>query len=208
MLGESSLAAWQDQGIGKGEKKVDTITYLADLGQNIGRVFMSIRAFDIVDILLMTTLVFMVIKFMKETRAEQLLKGIGILVLLYFVANTFQLKAMSFLMENFFQAGLVAVAVVFQPEFRRILEKVGGNKVVSSIANNFQLELNDPVVSDNKNEAINGIVEACEYLASEKRNSLVIIERDTALDDVAEGAVLRIYCECSIPTCLHSIWVM
>ncbi len=169
---------------------MDTITYLVDLGQNIGRVFMSIRAFDIVDILLMTTLVFMVIKFMKETRAEQLLKGIGILVLLYFVANTFQLKAMSFLMENFFQAGLVAVVVVFQPEFRRILEKVGGNKVVSSIANNFQLELNDPVVSDNKNEAINGIVEACEYLASEKRNSLVIIERDTALDDVAEGAVL------------------
>lgn len=151
---------------------------------------MSMTVFDIVDILLMTAIVFLVIKFMKETRAEQLLKGIGILVLVYFAANAFQLKAMSFLMENFFQAGLVAIVVVFQPEFRRILEKVGGNKVVSSITNNFQLDLNDPVATVTKNSAIDGIVEACEYLASEKKDALVIIEREMSLDDIAEGAVV------------------
>ena len=167
---------------------MEILTYLADIGQNIGRVIMSITVFDVIDIILMTAIVFMVITFMRETRAEQLLKGIGILVLLFFAAQIFQLKAMSFLMENFFQVGIVAIVIVFQPEVRRILEKVGGNKVVSSLTIPFE---QGDVGSDKVREAaIESIAEACDHLHKSCTGALIVIERQTKLGEIVEKATV------------------
>ena len=88
------------------------------------RVFMSITIPDVIDIILLTLLLIAVIRFMSETRATQLLKGIGLIALLYLLVWLGQLKVMTYLFQNFFlQWGLVAIVVVFQPEIRRLLEK-------------------------------------------------------------------------------------
>ena len=84
---------------------------------------------DILDIILLTILIYLVIKLMRDTRAEQLLKGVIVVVVIFVVVEICELKAMSFLIENFLQVGIIAIIVVFQPELRRILERVGRSKV-------------------------------------------------------------------------------
>ena len=162
------------------------MTYISDIFQNLVRVVLSITFFDIIDILLLTYLVYMVIKLMKETRAEQLMKGILILVLMFMVVQVCQLKVMSFIFENFFQVGIIAIVVVFQPELRRILERVGRAKVP-----NISLGADSDVQSSRaRDEAIAGIAEACERLHMTKTGALIVVERQTKIGDITEKATI------------------
>lgn len=163
------------------------MTYISDIFQNLMRVVMSITIFDVIDILLLTYLIYMVIKLMRETRAEQLMKGILILVLMFVVVQVCQLKVMSFIFENFFQVGIIAIVVVFQPELRRILERVGRAKV-PNIALGF--DQNDESRNLARETAILGIAEACERLQRTKTGALIVVERQTKLGDITEKATV------------------
>ncbi|MBQ8171160.1 MAG: diadenylate cyclase CdaA [Oscillospiraceae bacterium] len=163
------------------------MTYLSDIFQNFVRVVMSITVFDVIDILLLTYLIYMVFKLMRDTRAEQLMKGILILVLMFIVVQVCQLKVMSFLFENFFQVGLIAIVIVFQPELRRILERVGRAKV-PNISLNF--DQNDGKTNVAREMAIAGIAEACERLHMTKTGALIVVERQTRLGDITEKATI------------------
>ena len=166
---------------------MDIMTYISDIFQNFIRVVMSITVFDIIDILLLTYLIYVIIKLMRETRAEQLMKGILILLLIFVVVQICQLKVMSFLFENFFQVGIIAIVVVFQPELRRILERVGRAKVPNLT---FGLQSSDNESSAARDAAINGISEACERLHRTKTGALIVIERQGRLGDITEKATV------------------
>ncbi len=166
---------------------MDVMTYLSDVFQNFVRVVMSITVFDVIDILLLTYLIYMVFKLMRDTRAEQLMKGILILVLMFIVVQVCQLKVMSFLFQNFFQVGLIAIVIVFQPELRRILERVGRAKV-PNISLNF--DQNDGKTNVAREMAIAGIAEACERLHMTKTGALIVVERQTRLGDITEKATI------------------
>ncbi len=165
---------------------MDIMTYLEDIYQNFIRVVMSITVFDIIDILLLTYLVYVIIKLVRETRAQQLLKGILILMLIFVVVQICNLKVMSYLFENFFQVGIIALVIVFQPELRRILERVGRAKVP-----NITLGLqSDNGTSAAREAAIDGIAEACHRLHNSKTGALIVVERQGRLEDIAEKAVI------------------
>ena len=166
---------------------MDIMTYISDIYQNFIRVVMSITVFDIIDILLLTYLVYVIIKLMKETRAEQLMKGILVLMMIFVVVQICQLKVMSFLFENFFQVGIIAIVVVFQPELRRILERVGRAKVPNLT---FGLQSGDNESSAAREAAISGIAEACERLHRTKTGALIVIERQGRLGDITEKATV------------------
>ncbi len=166
---------------------MDFMTYLTDMMQNLVRVVMSITLFDVLDILLLTYLIYMVFKLMRETRAEQLLKGILILVVIFVVVQVCQLKVMSFFFQNFFQVGLIAIVVVFQPELRRILERVGRAKVPISLSS---FEQGGDSSNEARNAAIAGIAEACERLHMTKTGALIVVERQTKISDITEKATV------------------
>lgn len=88
--------------------------------------------FDIIDILLMAYIIYKVIGFLRETRAGQLAKGLVIFVVIYFVANWWNLTTMKWILSRFVDYIIIAIAIIFQPELRRILERVGHTKFVSS----------------------------------------------------------------------------
>lgn len=165
---------------------MNIITYIKDMVQNLINVFLSITIFDIIDILLLTYLIYMLFKLLRETRAEQLLKGILILVGIFAVVQICQLKVMSFLLENFFQVGLIAIVVVFQPELRRILERVGRTKVPIGLA----FEAEGGATNQARDAAIEGIAEACERLHMTKTGALIVVERQTKLGDITEKATV------------------
>ncbi len=160
--------------------------YLLDIFHNFTRVVMSITVFDVLDILCMTFLIYICYKFIRETRAEQLLKGIIILVVIYIMTLIFQLKVMSYVLQNFLQVGFLAIFIVFQPELRRMLEHFGRTKV----SNILPFEPGDTKKSGDRELAINGIAEACDRLHTSKTGALIVIERQTKLGDIIENATV------------------
>lgn len=173
---------------------MEAIEYIKDIAQNFVKIFQSINFFDILDVLILTFLVYYIIKLMRETRAMQLLKGILIVVIVYFLVQIFQLKTMSFLFDNFLQVGIIALMIVFQPELRRILEKVGGTKV-TTFAQSVEKSAGNMSARE---RAILGIADACARLHDSKTGALIVIERATRLGDIIEKettSIINAECE-------------
>lgn len=165
--------------------------FIEDIFGNFIRIVQSVTVFDVLDILLLTFLIYSLIKLMRETRAMQLLKGIFLLLLVFIVVKSFDLKVMGYLIDNFLQVGIIALIIVFQPELRRILEKVGRAKV-STLGGG-----SDKIASD-RDRAIAGIAEACSRLHDSKTGALIVIERETRLGDIIEKettSVVNAECE-------------
>lgn len=101
---------------------LDSIAYVINA---VWGVFTSIGLNDIVDIAILSFLIFHGIKLIRETRAQQLTKGILILIGCYLLAVFFNLQTIRFLLKICFQWGFLALIIMFQPELRRVLEKVG-----------------------------------------------------------------------------------
>lgn len=165
--------------------------YIEVVFGNFVRIVRSVTVFDVLDILLLTLLIYALIKLMRETRAMQLLKGIFFILLLFVVVKSFDLKVMGYLIDNFAQVGIIALIIVFQPEFRRILEKVGRAKV-STLAGSSERMASD------RDKAILGIAEACARLHDSKTGALIVIERNTRLGDIIEKettSIINAECE-------------
>ncbi len=154
------------------------------------RVLMSIQIQDVLDILLLTLIIIAVIRFMSETRATQLLKGIGLVFILYIFVWIGQLKVMTYLFQNFFiQWGFVAIVVVFQPELRRLLEKVGNSAKVK-IPFLAYYEKADAANAMARDKAITAISDACERLSRTRTGALIVIERQTKLKEIIEKSTI------------------
>ncbi|MDE7362160.1 MAG: diadenylate cyclase CdaA [Oscillospiraceae bacterium] len=170
------------------------VDFISDIFQNFLNIIQSINFFDVLDILILTLLVYFLIKLMRETRAIQLLKGIFFIIVIFVLVELFQLKVMGFIIDNFLQVGIIAIIIVFQPELRRILEKVGRTKV-STFTQSVDKNSGSASARD---RAILGIADACARLHDSKTGALIVIERQTKLGDIIEKettSVINAECE-------------
>ena len=94
---------------------------------SIFSIFRTIQIRDIVDILAIAVLIFGLFKLIRETRAVQLLKGILLLLVLYFISSLCGLTMLSSLLQTFFEASVIIIVIIFQPELRKLLEQMGRN---------------------------------------------------------------------------------
>ena len=137
---------------------------------------------DVVDVLIISVIAYYVIKSVRTTRAAQLGKGLGIILLVYVLSGVFNLYTVNWLLKNLLSVGLIALVVVFQPELRRALEFLGRGKFTMR---GFSFE------KENLSSNVDIIVRAIDYFASRKEGALIIVENETALQDVADtGTVL------------------
>ena len=90
---------------------------------------LTFRVTDVLDILIVSFIIYSLIKIMRETRAEQLVKGIFILMLGFAASSIFNLKMLNTLFTSFFQFSVLAILIVFQPELRSALEHIGRSKI-------------------------------------------------------------------------------
>jgi diadenylate cyclase len=130
-----------------------------------------------VNILLIAIIVYQLLKILKETRAMQLVKGIFFLFLILQLSSWAHLTTLNYLMRNAMQVGMFAIVVIFQPELRSLLEKMGR----SNVARFIDVTKGNFVSND---YAISEIVTAAENLSSTRTGALIVIERDTKLGDV------------------------
>lgn len=154
----------------------------------VWNVIQSITFMDIIDILLMSYLVYLLIKLVRETRAGQLIKGILFIIAAYIISSQLGLKAISYIIKSTLDVGLLALLIMFQPEIRRALEKAGRTKVG---INFLSFDENSDETS-RWNTAIEAICDACVDLSATKTGALIVIERQTKLgEQVENGTVLN-----------------
>lgn len=140
---------------------------------------------DFFDIAIVTVLLYVAIDFLRERRAGKLAVGVGILVIFQFVCNLFNLTAVTFLLENLFQFGFIALFIVFQPELRSALEKVGGEPMKG--IKNITDARNQTMIT----EAIKEICDAALQMSEDKTGALIVIERSTKLGEhIKSGTVI------------------
>ena len=144
---------------------------------------------DIVDILLVAYIIYTLITLVRRTRAAQLLRGIIVLFLAYFLSRELELKTMKFLIEKVLSFGLIALVVVFQPELRRALEQVGRSKLLGDMFFGGRME------SEEKERWMNTCVlvsDACEKMSRDRTGALIVIERRTGLDEtISTGTIVH-----------------
>ena len=140
-------------------------------------VLINMQLKDIVDILIVSYIVYNLYLLIKETRAEQLMKGILVLLAITRIAEVLELQLLSWLLTHTIQAGMFALLIVFQPELRRILEYLGQTKFLStSITNSYT----------NNDNFILELVEGMMSLSRQKIGALIILERKTGINEIIQ----------------------
>jgi len=144
----------------------------------------AINVLDVLDILLVTILLYFVYSFIRDRRAGKLAAGVALLVIVMLLSSLAGLSAMSFIMGNLFQVGFVALIVVFQPELRSALEKMGGESF-RGLRNIGETKETQDSLSPRMNE----LCGAVEQLARAKTGALIVLERSTKLGDIIKTGV-------------------
>ena len=137
---------------------------------------------DILDILIVTFIIYKLLDFIRETRAEQLAKGLLALVIITVLSEVLQLYTLHWILSGVMTVGLIAIVVIFQPELRRGLEYLGRSKLSNVLTE---------VDKDEAKHMVGQLVEAVDTMSSSRTGALIVIEREISLNDIAEtGTVI------------------
>ena len=144
----------------------------------------SINVFtSLLDIVVVAVLLYAVFKLVRDSRAEQLVKGIILFLLLYVVARICRLTTLLYIMNFLLTNALILLAVIFQPELRRALERAGRTRVGGDLFN-FGLSNDDLARNARVDQSINAVCDGLELLQRQKMGALVVFERSTRLGEV------------------------
>lgn len=155
----------------KEDRRCDDLSY-------INQIFTNIRLRDIIDILLVAMLFYRLFMMIKETRAEQLTKGIVILLVLTKLSDWAELFTINWILEKTMTVGTLALLIVFQPELRRGLEYIGRGSYLSKSLLDMR--------GESLNKLVEEMIEAVGSLSRQKIGALIVIERKTGLNEVVE----------------------
>jgi diadenylate cyclase len=137
---------------------------------------------DILDILIVAYIFYKVLGFIRDSRAEQLLKGVLVLLAVAFLSDILQLHVLNFIMRGTLAVGVLALIILFQPELRRALERMGRGSL-------FRIK-GDPLDKEKAKDVVAEFVEAAEDMAAERTGALIVFERDTSLTDIIESGTV------------------
>lgn len=133
---------------------------------------------EILDIIVLCTLIYYIMRWIRQTHAWALLKGIVIIVLVALVAYIFELITVMWMLENALAMGLIALVILFQPELRKALEQLGRGMVTLPVHKGSMVVQN-----------IDEIVYATVTMSARRTGALICLERDVSLNDIAETGI-------------------
>lgn len=145
-------------------------------------VFVGFRLIDVLDIVIVAYLVYKILGFIQETRAQQLVRGLVVLGIVFFLSDFLKLYLLNWLLRNFVTMGLFALIVLFQPELRRGLEQLGRRNIVSGQFRSLDKE--------NAIEVVKEIVAAVDDFSATRTGALIVFERETMLNDIIETGTI------------------
>lgn len=148
------------------------------------RYLTTIRITDYLDIVLMAYCSYLLLRLVRSTRAESLVKGILIFMLVLWLSYVFKLNGVYFILSHMLDVGILALIVLFQPEIRRILEQVGSSKLRAF--NPFAAKQQTSAIEN----AIAQTVLACTEMSKTRTGVLIVFEREINLDEMARTGTI------------------
>ena len=145
-------------------------------------IFASMRVTDVIDILVVAFIIYKIIGFIRETRAQQLVKGVLVLLIAFFLSDLLKLYTLNWILRGTMTMGIIAIVIVFQPELRRGLEYVGRSKIMKSTFSN--------VDKSKAKEITDEFVKAVDTFSSDRTGALIVIEKQVSLNDIAESGTI------------------
>ncbi len=146
--------------------------------------FVNFSIFDAIDIFILSIILFFSFRFLKSRKAGALILGVVIISVLTLLAYLFDLQVTYFIFSGIFDIGVLAVIIIFQPEIRDVLEKVGSGSLSGILNLGDQKKRNQ-----NHTKTIDQICSAVADLSATKTGALIVISRTTKLDDVVETGI-------------------
>ena len=146
----------------------------------------TIKWTDIVEVLIISVLLYKVLSWIKESKAWSLLKGILIILLFVMLAALFSMTTILWIAKNVFGVAVTAMVVVFQPELRKALEQLGKRKVLSSL---FQFD-NRIIGERFSDETINEITRGSFEMGRAKTGALIVIGQSDSLTDYEKTGII------------------
>ena len=174
--------------------RLSAVTNFVDLVKDVVAVFFgNLKYFtlaDSVDVILTGFVIFAIIKLIRDTRAMQLFKGLFVLAVSYLFAYVFNLFMIKSIFEYFFQFSWIALMIVFQPEIRNALEKVGRSKFGKKVLlSNFTEKETSALIM---RKAINSVVAVATQFQRDKVGALIVFEKHSKLGEViGTGTVIN-----------------
>jgi len=135
---------------------------------------------DVIDVGVVSYIIYKMMLLVRGTRAVQLLKGIFVLVITWALSSWFNLYTLKWLMNQMFTFGIVTVLIIFQPELRRVLEQLGRGNLFARTSSLDRTALN---------EQIDEIIRAVRSMARRKVGALIIFERKTGVTEMIESGI-------------------
>lgn len=149
---------------------------------NLMGLLLSIKTTDIIDIVIVAFLLYKMFGFIRETRAQQMLWGILLIVAAFVLSEVLDLSLLNWLLTRLITVGLIAVVILFQPEIRRALEQLGRRGV-------FRNQFKD-VNKETAYATVHMLIDAIDDFSSTRTGALIVIEGDTMLTDIIETGVI------------------
>lgn len=147
------------------------------LWNQIIAVITSANIVDLLDIAVIAFIIYKGIQLVRETRAQQLLKGIVLLLAIFLVSGWMGMSSLTWLLTHVFNYGIVAIAIIFQPEIRRALEHMGRTNI-------FGRNRND-IAKETLEYSIDAVCKSCQDMSDKRIGALIVFERVTPLGEIA-----------------------
>lgn len=146
------------------------------------KIFKNITFLDVLDMIIVSYIIYRAILMFKQTRAMALVKGILALLVVTVIAGFLQITTLSWLLNSLWTIGIIAIVILFQPEIRKALEQFGrtGIMIAPSFKQHPETEIND---------AIEEVIKAVSILSKNKIGALIVWERETGIRDYMETGV-------------------
>lgn len=142
---------------------------------------------DTIDILIVAFLVYKLIKFLRESRALHVVKGVILVLVAYFIIKTLDMQASTYLFEMLMSSFILVLVILFAPELRHALESVGRSRF--SVLRMLGFNNRSTASQNRQRKAVLEICKACNEMSEKKIGALIVIEREIALNEVISTGV-------------------
>lgn len=146
---------------------------------DLSKLFAWQHLFNVVDILIVWFLIYQLIKMIRNKRALNILSGVIVFLLIKTLSTLFHLETLDWIMNSIIQWAALGVIIIFQPEIRSGLEKVGQSLFVSRKHN----------YANPGEQMIQSIIKACEYMSKRRIGALITIQNEQSLNDIADTGI-------------------
>ena len=154
------------------------------LGEAFKECFTNFNILTVIDLLLVTYVIFVMMKLLRHTRALSLIKGIIIILLVLEFSAIIGLTVTNYLLSMTLQVGVIAIIIIFQPELRRALEQIGRKAFF------FDFGFSAASVTVDAEEVASAVCDAVDIMSSKKIGAIIVLERSTKLGECVQSGTV------------------